>query len=114
MADTLQRPTETPAADPAGADTVLSVQRISKTYPNGTKALRDVSFDVRRGEFIAVIGPSGSGKSTLMRSLNRLVDVTSGTVLVDGEDLTKAGGARLRAVRRRVGMVFQTPTWSAA
>jgi len=107
MADTLQRPTETPAADLAGADTVLSVQRISKTYPNGTKALRDVSFDVRRGEFIAVIGPSGSGKSTLMRSLNRLVDVTSGTVLVDGEDLTKAGGARLRAVRRRVGMVFQ-------
>ncbi len=108
MADTIVRPTQdTDPTSPAGADTVLSVQNISKTYPNGTKALQNVSFDVKRGEFIVVIGPSGSGKSTLMRSLNRLVDVTSGTVLVDGEDLTKAGGAKLRAVRRRVAMVFQ-------
>jgi len=89
------------------ADTVLSVQNISKTYPNGTKALRNVSFDVKRGEFIVVIGPSGSGKSTLMRSLNRLVDVTNGTILVDGENLTKASGRKLRSVRRRIAMVFQ-------
>ena len=97
---------DAPPAGP-GAQTVLSVRNISKTYPNGVQALKDVSFDVTKGEFVVIIGPSGSGKSTLMRSLNRLVEVSAGTIEVEGANLTKASGRRLRAVRRRVAMVFQ-------
>ena len=80
---------------------------VVKTYPNGTQALRGVSFDIHRGEFVVVIGPSGSGKSTLMRSLNKLVDVTSGTIEIDGADITRTKGRALRLLRRKVAMVFQ-------
>jgi phosphonate transport system ATP-binding protein len=62
---------------------------------------------VPRGQFLCVIGPSGSGKSTLLRCLNRLLDPTSGRVLLDGEDLTRLRGADLRRARRRMGMIFQ-------
>ncbi|MCL1799870.1 MAG: phosphonate ABC transporter ATP-binding protein [Promicromonosporaceae bacterium] len=95
------------AASSSSLETVLSVRDVSKTYPNGTRALRNVSFEVRRGEFVVIIGPSGAGKSTLMRSLNRLVEVTEGVIDVEGQDLTRASGRKLRAVRRRVAMVFQ-------
>ncbi len=60
-----------------------------------------------RGQFLCVIGPSGSGKSTLLRCLNRLLDPTSGRVLLDGQDLTRLRGAELRKARRRMGMIFQ-------
>jgi len=88
-------------------DVVMSVRDVVKTYPNGTQALRGVSFDIHRGEFVVVIGPSGSGKSTLMRSLNKLVDVTSGTIEIEGADITRTRGRALRLLRRRVAMVFQ-------
>jgi phosphonate transport system ATP-binding protein len=66
-----------------------------------------VSLDVPKGEFLCVIGPSGSGKSTLLRCINRLLDPTSGRVLLDGVDLTRLRGADLRRARRRMGMIFQ-------
>ena len=60
-----------------------------------------------RGQFLCVIGPSGSGKSTLLRCLNRLLEPTSGRVLLDGRDLTRLRGAELRRARRSMGMIFQ-------
>ena len=71
-------------------------------------AIRDVSFDVRPGEVFVVMGLSGSGKSTLVRCLTRLIEPTSGTVLLDGEDILRADQKRLRELRRRrFSMVFQ-------
>ena len=78
-----------------------------KTYPDGTEALKDVSFTVEPGEFLVVIGLSGSGKSTLLRCTNRLIDPTAGRIVWEGADITAAKGEELRKIRRRIGMVFQ-------
>ena len=86
---------------------LVSVRDLVKVYPTGTRGLDGVSLDIQRGEFVVLIGLSGSGKSTLLRCLNRLVDPTSGTVTFDGADLTRASGAELRRIRRRIGMIFQ-------
>jgi len=86
---------------------MLTIERLTKTYATGTQALKDVSFAVPRGQFVAVIGLSGSGKSTLLRCINRLIEPTSGRVVLDGEDVTAANETELRRLRRRIGMVFQ-------
>jgi phosphonate transport system ATP-binding protein len=87
---------------------MLSIQHLTKVYsPANVKALDDVTFDVPRGQFLAVIGLSGSGKSTLLRCINRLIDPTSGTILLDDQDVTGANAEELRRIRRRIGMVFQ-------
>ncbi|MEU2107410.1 glycine betaine/L-proline ABC transporter ATP-binding protein [Streptomyces sp. NPDC019507] len=73
-----------------------------------TAAVRNVSFDVRRGEVFVVMGLSGSGKSTLVRTLTRLIEPTSGSIAIDGEDVLSMDKARLRELRRhRAAMVFQ-------
>jgi osmoprotectant transport system ATP-binding protein len=85
--------------------TAISFDRVSKTFGDGRRpALADISLDVRRGEFIAVIGSSGSGKTTLLRLINRLIDPSSGRVQVDGEDIRDSDPV---ALRRRIGYVFQ-------
>ncbi len=86
---------------------MLEVQHLTKVYPDGTVALRDVSFTVPDGEFLVIIGLSGSGKSTLLRCINRLVEPTEGTVLLDGADVTLAQSQELRRIRRKIGMIFQ-------
>ena len=86
---------------------MLKIQNVTKTYPNGTQALKDVSFDVKDGEFLVVIGLSGSGKSTLLRCINRLIDPTEGKIFWDGTDITAASPTDLRNIRRKIGMVFQ-------
>lgn len=86
---------------------MLEVRNLYKTYPDGTEALKDVSFTVEPGEFLVVIGLSGSGKSTLLRCINRLIDPTAGKILWNGLDVTAAQGEDLRKIRRRIGMVFQ-------
>jgi glycine betaine/proline transport system ATP-binding protein len=71
-------------------------------------AVRDVSFDVQEGEVFVVMGLSGSGKSTLVRMINRIHDPTAGQVLIDGDDIMRLDGERLREIRRRkISMVFQ-------
>ena len=84
---------------------LIKVENLSKSYGDN-EVLLNVNMQIEKGEVIAIIGPSGCGKSTLIRTLNQLEEVTSGTIYVDGEDITKPG-VDLNDVRRRVGMVFQ-------
>jgi phosphonate transport system ATP-binding protein len=86
---------------------MLQVEHLTKVYDDGTIALRDVSFEVAEGQFLAIIGLSGSGKSTLLRCINRLIDPTEGRILWKGEDITAASEEEMRRIRRRIGMVFQ-------
>ena len=86
---------------------MLRIEHLTKVYPNGTVALKDVSFQVEDGEFLAVIGLSGSGKSTLLRCINRLIEPTSGKVIWNDTDLTALSSSEMRLVRRQIGMVFQ-------
>jgi phosphonate transport system ATP-binding protein len=86
---------------------VLEYKKLSKTYPDGTEALRNVSFEVEEGEFLVIIGLSGSGKSTLLRCTNRLINPTSGEIVWDGMDIAALATKDLRPVRRKIGMVFQ-------
>ncbi|MGE5364319.1 MAG: phosphonate ABC transporter ATP-binding protein [Bacteroidota bacterium] len=86
---------------------LLKVKNLHKVYPNGTHALRGVSFDVKEGEFLVIIGLSGSGKSTLLRSINRLIEPTSGNVYFLGQDVTHVKGEELRKLQSQIGMVFQ-------
>jgi phosphonate transport system ATP-binding protein len=86
---------------------MLSVRNLTKVYEGGVVALRNVSFDVPDGQFLAVIGLSGSGKSTLLRCINRLIEPTEGQVLWNNVDVTAATQEEMRHIRRRIGMVFQ-------
>lgn len=86
---------------------ILKFDHVSKVYANGVHALKDVSFEVTQGEFVSIIGPSGSGKSTLLRSINQLIQISSGTVWLDGQPVSREHGRKLREQRRKVGMIFQ-------
>lgn len=86
---------------------MLEITDLSKTYPTGTTALKEVSFTVDEPQVVTIIGPSGAGKSTLIRCINRLVEPTSGKIMLDGIDVTSLNRRELRKVRRRMGMIFQ-------
>ncbi len=85
----------------------LRVEHLVKVYPDGTTALRDLTFTVKPGEFLVIIGLSGSGKSTLMRCINRLIEPTSGHIYIDDVDITTLSPGEMRHVRRHIGMIFQ-------
>ena len=86
---------------------MLRLEKLTKTYKTGDKALSAVDLEVPLGQLVALIGPSGAGKSTLIRCINRLVEPTSGSVYLGDVDLTRLGSGRLRKERRRMGMIFQ-------
>ena len=91
-------------APPANAPPAfLRFETLGKTYGD-VRAVHDVSLTIEQGEFVALVGASGSGKSTLLKCINRLVEPTSGRVLLDGEDVLAGPPAPLR---RRIGYVFQ-------
>jgi putative ABC transport system ATP-binding protein len=90
---------------------MIQVSHVSKIYRNDsveTVALDDVSFEIKKGEFVAIMGPSGSGKSTLMHILGALDTPTSGTYILDGENVSKLKDDELADIRnRKIGFVFQ-------
>ncbi len=92
---------------------ILDIGGLNKLYDNGVHAVRDVSFQVKEGEFVAIIGLSGSGKSTLLRCINRLIEPSSGEILFNSRtegklvNLTKLNPKALRHYRRKIGMIFQ-------
>jgi len=89
-------------------DELIRVEHLTKIYERGeVLALDDISFTVKRGEFLVLLGLSGSGKSTLLRCINRLIEPTAGTIAFDGTDVTKASAKQLRQLRRRMAMIFQ-------
>ncbi len=86
---------------------MLKLEKLIKKYGTGDLALNGVSLELGQGEITALIGPSGAGKSTLIRCVNRLVEPTSGRILVSGVDIASLRGAALRRARRKIGMIFQ-------
>ena len=89
------------------SEIILSVEEMEKTYVGGVHAVRGVSFEVKEGESLAIIGSSGSGKSTVLRCINRLIEPTQGIVRLKGERINTPA-ADVNDVRSRIGMVFQS------
>lgn len=103
---------ERAAAARMDADSILEVRSISKSYGvrgGSFLAADDVSFAVPRGRTLSIVGESGSGKTTSARIAARLVQPDAGTILLDGQDITRAGGEALRQLRRRMQVVYQNP-----
>ena len=90
------------------SEPILRIKNLEKTYPNGVQALKNVSFDVKKGEFLVIIGLSGSGKSTLLRCLNRLHDPTGGELYFHKQDIAQLSTSdEIRNLRKKIGMIFQ-------
>jgi cell division transport system ATP-binding protein len=104
------------ADNQAGGRKLLELSQVTKVYPGGTVALRDVDLSVEQGEFVYLIGPSGAGKSTLLRLLYRGDRPTRGTVRVNGVDVGRLSATQIPAYRRQLGVVFQDfrllPQWT--
>ena len=87
---------------------MIVFNHVSKTYPNGVKGLDDVNLTIDQGEFVGIIGLSGAGKSTLIRTINKMHDITEGSLTVNGKDVSQLKGRELRRFRRGIGMIFQS------
>jgi phosphonate transport system ATP-binding protein len=86
---------------------VLTITDLTKRYGNGELVLKSLSLEIDRPGLTAIIGSSGAGKSTLLRCINRLIEPTSGSIVVNGVEVTRLRGRRLRHARRSIGMIFQ-------
>ena len=92
---------------------ILKVDNLSKVFLRGGQqpvtAVKNVSFELMPGECLGVLGESGSGKTTMVSMITRLLDVTVGQIILDGQNITNLRGKELRSVYRKMQMVFQTP-----
>lgn len=86
---------------------MIECKNIAKDYGNGVLGLNHVNVKIEDGEFVSIIGLSGAGKSTFLRSINRLVEITVGEIMIDGVSITKASKSSLRKIRRHIGMISQ-------
>ena len=89
---------------PAPNAATITLDGVGKQYDDGTVAVKSLSLEVPAGELVALIGPSGCGKSTILRMINRLIEPTSGKILLDGDDILSADAVELR---RKIGYVIQ-------
>lgn len=87
----------------------LSTENLSFTYPDGTRALKNINIEIEKGEKVAIIGPNGAGKSTLFSHFNGLTEPTSGCVKIEGKPISFEKDELLLKVRQKVGIVFQDP-----
>ncbi|MEQ7220413.1 phosphonate ABC transporter ATP-binding protein [Vagococcus fluvialis] len=87
---------------------MIKFENVQKTYPNGYVGLKDVNLEIEQGEFVAIIGLSGAGKSTLIRCINRMHDISDGTLTVNDTDVTSIKRKEVRDFRKTIGMIFQS------
>lgn len=87
---------------------MIEFKDVSKIYPNGVRGLDNINLKIDKGEFVAIIGLSGAGKSTLIRTINKMIDITSGKLIVNGKGVNNLKGKELRKFRRKIGMIFQS------
>ncbi len=86
---------------------LLQVENVSVVYPNGTQALKSITMHAEAGEIVAIIGRSGAGKSTLLRCINGLQPTTTGSIVLNRDEITAAGERQLRQIRRKIGFIWQ-------
>ena len=86
---------------------MITIQNVSKVYPNGSQAVKNISLQIEKGEFVFIIGSSGSGKSTLIKMLMKELDPTSGQIIINGINTTKMSRGQIPYLRRNLGIVFQ-------
>ena len=86
---------------------LLKIKNLHKTYLKGSYALKGIDLEVKKGEFVILLGLSGSGKSTLLRCINRLIEPSDGDIYFLDENITKLNSKNLRSVRKNIGMIFQ-------
>jgi phosphonate transport system ATP-binding protein len=86
---------------------LLVVKGVTKHYTKDRPALHDISFTLGKGELVSVIGPSGAGKSTLLRCINRMIEANEGSIIFNGQEVTRLRRRELRLFRRGIGMIFQ-------
>ena len=86
---------------------IMSIENLNKEYSKGKSVLKGINFNIKQGELLSIIGPSGAGKSTLLRSINRMIEPTSGKITFDDKDITGVKGKELRKMRTNIGMIFQ-------
>ncbi|MFH1770966.1 MAG: phosphonate ABC transporter ATP-binding protein [archaeon] len=87
---------------------MIKIKKLNHTYKNRKeKAVRNVDLHIKKGENVVIIGSSGSGKSTLLKCINNLINPTSGTILIDGEDIVGANKKNTQKLRTKIGMIFQ-------
>src|SRR5688500_13569377 len=106
-AGTSEDPAAGSAPDPGGdasGEVMIRLSGVGKTFPDGTVAVHELDLDVRRGEMVCLVGPSGCGKSTTLKMINRLIEPTTGRIILDGKDVTGVDPVQLR---RGIGYVIQ-------
>ena len=86
---------------------MITIKNVSKVYPNGSQAVKDISLQIDKGEFVFIIGSSGSGKSTLIKMLMKELDPSSGQIIINGINTTKMSRSQIPFLRRNLGIVFQ-------